>query len=97
MLLLKFVLTWTPITPEVAREAELPRNRGGALIVSVERNGAAFNAGLAPGDIILEVNRQAVNTVAQDTKALQSAVPGSPVFLLIWRDGQEQFVTLSKR
>jgi serine protease Do len=86
-----------PITPEVARDAELPRNRGGALIVSVDRNGAAFNAGLGAGDIILEVNRQPVSSVSQVTKALQSATPGTPVFLLIWRDGQTQFVTMSKR
>jgi serine protease Do len=86
-----------PVTPEVARETELPRSRGGALIASVDRNSAAFNAGLAPGDIILEVNRQPVNSVAQVTKALQSASPGAPVFVLIWRDGQEQFVTMSKR
>jgi serine protease Do len=85
------------ITPEVARDAELPRNRGGALIVSVDRNGPAFNAGLTAGDIILEVNRQPVNSVSQVTKALQSTAPGTPVFLLIWREGQTQFVTMSKR
>ena len=81
----------------VARDAELPRNRGGALIVSVERNGPAFNAGLTAGDIIVEVNREPVNNVSQVTKALQSAPPSTPVFLLIWREGQTQFVTMSKR
>jgi serine protease Do len=85
------------ITPEVARDAELPRNRGGALIISVERNGPAFNAGLTAGDIILEVNREPVNSVSQVTKALQSAPAGTPIFLLIWRDGQTQFVTMSRR
>ena len=48
-------------------------------------------------DIILEVNRQAVNNASQVTKALQSAPDGTPVFLLVWRGGQEQFVTMSKR
>ena len=92
-----FGMTIEPITPEYAREAELPRNRGGAVIVSIERNSAAFNAGLQRGDIILEVNRQAVNNASQVTKALQSAPDGTPVFLLVWRGGQEQFVTMSKR
>jgi serine protease Do len=86
-----------PITPDVAREAELPRNRGGAVIVSVERNSPAFYAGLTPGDIILEVNRQAVSNVGQVTRALQAAAPGTPVFLLLWRGGQELFITMSKR
>ena len=92
-----FGMTIEPISPELAREAELPRNRGGAVIVRVERSGPAFNAGLSPGDIILEVNRQPVNNVNQVTRALQSAEPGAPVFLLIWRDGQSQFVTMAKR
>ena len=85
------------ITPALAREAQLPRNRGGAVIVSVERSSPAFNAGLAPGDIILEVNRQPVTSVPQVTKALDSTGPGTPVFLLIWRDNNEQFVTMTKR
>ncbi len=85
------------ITPEIAREAELPRNRGGAVVSNVDRNSPAFNAGIAPGDIILEVNRQPVTNVSQVTRALQSAGPNTPVFLLIWRDGRERFVVLSKR
>jgi serine protease Do len=85
------------ITPEIAREIELPRNRGGAVIVRVERNSAAALAGLAPGDVILEVNRQAVTNVSQVTRALQAAAPGTPVFLLVWRNGQEQFITMAKR
>jgi serine protease Do len=90
-------LTLEAITPDIAREAELPRNRGGAIVSGVERNSPAFNAGIAPGDIILEVNRQPVSNVSQVTRALQSAPPGTPVFLLIWRDGAQIFVTLSKK
>ncbi|HJR59373.1 MAG TPA: Do family serine endopeptidase [Vicinamibacterales bacterium] len=92
-----FGLTVEPITPEIARQMEVPRNRGGAIIVSVERNSAAYNAGLAARDIILEVNRQPVTNVSQVTRALQSANPGTPIFLLVWRDGQELFVTMTKR
>jgi serine protease Do len=92
-----FGMTIEAISPELARDAELPRNRGGAVIVRVDRNGPAFNAGLAPGDIILEVNRQEVSNVSQVTRALQSADSGAPVFLLVWRNGQSQFVTMTKR
>jgi serine protease Do len=92
-----FGLTVEPITPEIARGAELPRNRGGAIVSNVERNSAAFNAGVAPGDIILEVNRQPVSNVSQVTRALQNAGPNTPVFLLVWRDGRERFIVLSRR
>ena len=92
-----FGMTLAAITPDVAREAEVPRDRGGAVIASVERNGAAFNAGLGRGDIILAVNRREVSNVSQVTRALQSVEAGKPVFLLVWRGGQELFVTMTKR
>ena len=86
-----------PITPEVARELELPRSRGGAVVLDVERNSPAFNAGIRPNDVIVEVNQQEVSNVSQVQRALQGATPGQPVFLLIWRDGESTFVTLRKR
>ena len=92
-----FGMTIGAISPEYARDTGLPRNRGGAVIARVERNSPAFNAGLAEGDIILEVNREAVNNVDQVTRALQRVQPGTPVFLLIWREGQTQFFSMTKR
>ena len=86
-----------PITPEIARELELPRSRGGAVVLDVERNSPAFNAGIRPNDVIVEVNQQEVSNVSQVQRALQGATPGQPVFLLIWRDGESNFVTLRKR
>jgi serine protease Do len=86
-----------PITPDVAQELQIPRNRGGAVVVSVERNSPAFNAGVTPGDVILEVNKQPVSSPSQVSKALQSTAAGTPVFLLVWRDGQEQFIMMTPR
>jgi S1-C subfamily serine protease len=50
-----------------------------------------------PGDVILQVNRQPVANISQVMRALQNATPGSPVFLLVWRDGQETFLTMTRR
>jgi serine protease Do len=85
------------ITPDIARGADLPRGRGGAIVADVDRGSAAARAGVQPNDIILEVNRQAVTTLSQVTRALQNATSGTPVFLVVWRDGQELFITMSKR
>jgi serine protease Do len=85
------------ITPDVARQFALPRGRGGAIVADVDRGSAAANAGVQPNDIILEVNRQPVANVSQVTRALQSAAAGRPVFLVVWREGREYFVTMSKR
>jgi serine protease Do len=85
------------ITPETARQLELPRGRGGAIVSDVDRGSVAANAGIQPNDVIVEVNRQPVANVSQVTRALQNAAPGRPVFLVVWRDGQEFFVTMTKR
>jgi serine protease Do len=85
------------LTPEHAQELEVPRGRGGAIIARVERNSPAANAGLAPEDVILEVNRQPVTSVAQVTRELQRAGSGDTVFLLVWRAGSQVFVPMTKR
>jgi serine protease Do len=90
-------MTIEPVTPEIARELEIPRNRGGAVVTDVERSSAAFNAGIAPGDVILEVNRTAVASPAQVQRELQKVPGTSPVFLLIWRNGSENFVTIRRQ
>ena len=86
-----------PITPDVARELDLPRSRGGAIVTDVDRNSPAANGGVLPNDVILEVNRQPVSNVSQVTRELQRATAGQPVFLLVWRDGAEVFVTMTRR
>jgi len=90
-------MTLDAITPEIARRLDLPRNAGGAIISDVEPNSPAYVAGLAPGDVILEVNRQQVTNVSQITRELQNVAPGQPVFLLIWRDGTTTYETVTKR
>ena len=85
------------ITPEAARQLDLPRGRGGAIVADVERGSVAANAGVQPNDVILEVNREPVANLSQVTRALQNATAGRPVFVLVWRDGQQYFVTMTKR
>ena len=63
----------------------------------VDRNSPAANGGVIPGDVILEVNRQKVANVSQITRELQKAQHGQPVFMLVWRNGDNVFVTMTKR
>ena len=92
-----FGMQLEPLTPEVARQLELPRGRGGAIVTDVDRGSIAANAGIQPNDVIVEVNRQPVANVSQITRALQNAATGRPVFVVVWRDGQEYFITMTKR
>jgi serine protease Do len=91
-----FGITLEQITPEVARQLELPRGKGGAIVADVDRGSVAANSGVRPNDVILEVNRQPVANVSQVTRALQAATAGRPVFLVLWREGREYFITMTK-
>jgi serine protease Do len=92
-----FGMTLDPITPEIARRLDLPANAGGAIVTDVDRNSPAARGGVIPGDVILEVNRQKVANMSQVTRELQKVQNGQVAFLLIWRDGNNQFVTMTKR
>jgi serine protease Do len=85
------------VTPEIARQLELPRGQGGAVVTNVERNSPAALGGVQSGDVIIEVNRTPVANVSQVTRELQRIEAGSPVFMVVYRNGQEVFVTLRKR
>jgi serine protease Do len=85
------------ITPEIARELELPRGQGGAVVTNVERNSPAAAGGVQPGDVILEINRKAVSSLSQVTSELRAVPAGSPVFMSVWRNGQQVFIILRKR
>ena len=92
-----FGLTLEPITPELTRRLELPANAGGAIVSDVDRNSPAAKGGVFPGDVILEVNRQKVANVSQVNRELQKVPNGGVAFLLVWREGNNQFVTMTKR
>ncbi len=56
-------------------------------------DGRAAAAGIQPGDIIEEVNRQPVKSVEDLRSALKKATEG-PTLLLINREGSDIFVTV---
>ncbi|MCM2324685.1 MAG: PDZ domain-containing protein, partial [Oligoflexia bacterium] len=56
-------MTLENITPEVARELELPEKTSGVVVASTAYGGPADQAGLLRGDIILEVDRKPVRNV----------------------------------
>jgi serine protease Do len=90
-----FGLGLGPLTPETARQLQLPAG-GGVLVMTVAPRSAAARAGLAPGDVILEVNRRRVKNVDEAIAELRRVPAGGTAFVLVVRDGQQQFLTLTK-
>jgi len=84
------------LTPEIARQVELPAGRSGAVVRGVDPTGAAARGGLRPGDVIVEVNDAATSSVTQVNAALQRVQSGRLVRLVVWRDGSETLVQIRK-
>ena len=82
-----------PLTPESAARAGLPRGQHGMVVQRVNPEGRAAEAGIQDGDVILEVNRQPVQTVEELRNAV-GRTPSRPALLLISRDSREMFVTV---
>jgi serine protease Do len=89
-----FGLALADVPPDIARE--LRSGTGGAVVASVEPFTAAADAGLQPGDVILEVNRQPVHSAAEAVSALRKIKSGQPAFLLISRHGTQVFVEMRR-
>ncbi len=91
-----FGMSLSNITPQIAQRLRIEGNTRGAVVVDVEQDGAAAKAGLAPGDVILRVGRTVVANAAEAQRALETVGSGNPAFLRVLRNGQEQFVTVTK-
>jgi len=88
-------LTLSDLTAGLADRYGLRAGTRGAVIDNIEPDGAAETAGLRVGDVVLEVNDQAVSDAAEAGAALDRA-SGPVVFLLISRDGNQMFVSLRR-
>lgn len=88
----KLGLSLQPVTPEVAKQLGLSENEG-LLVTDVDPAGPAAEAGIARGDVLLEIDRTAVNSTEDVQSALQQTGE-RPVLLLISRKGQTLFLTV---
>jgi len=84
------------ITPDIARRLRLQDNTRGALVVDVDQASAAARGGLVPGDVIVEVNRQAVTNSTEAQRELAKVASGRSASLVVIHQGQERFVIVKK-
>jgi serine protease Do len=88
-------LSLAPLTPELARAANLPAGVRGVIVTAVDPNSDAADDGLQRGDLIISVNQQPVTTPAQVVAAVDGArrAGRDSVLLLVKRgNSPEAFV-----
>jgi serine protease Do len=82
------------LTPQLAREAGVPDSRG-VLVRGVEDSSPAANAGLEPGDVIVEVDHHATADVKDLRQALDTHAKGTPLVMLVHRKDATLFVAVA--
>lgn len=78
------------LTSELARQLNLPTTARGVVVSELDADSGAAEAGLRNGDLIEEVNRQAVASVSEFNAALQKAGKNN-VLLRVRRGNQGAF------
>lgn len=73
----------TDLSSEIRRQFNIPSRMEGAVVVNIDEDSNAFEAGLRPGDVIVEINRKSVESV-NDANKLLSEAEGDKTLLRVW-------------
>ncbi|MFB3904196.1 MAG: DegQ family serine endoprotease [Acidobacteriota bacterium] len=84
------------LTPDVRRELNLTPNTRGVVVLQVQADTPAAEAGLERGDVIQEVNRRPIDNLRDFQDAVRASDKG-PLLLLVNRGGTTLFVAVEKR
>ncbi|HSZ15504.1 MAG TPA: Do family serine endopeptidase [Terracidiphilus sp.] len=83
----KLGLAVANLTPDLRSQLNVPSQVNGAAIESVRPASPADDAGLSPGDVILEVNRHSVESADNFVNQVHSVPDGKDILLLVWSHG----------
>jgi len=83
-----------PVTPEIAKAFNLADARG-ALVGEVTPDGPAARAGLAQGDVIIELNGVRVDDNRELRLKISQLAPGSTIRLKLIRDGNPREINIT--
>ena len=86
-------LSVEPLTPALARQLGVSES-GGLIVRGVQDDSPAANAGLRPGDVIVEVDRHPVASVGDLTRAVEKHAKGTPLLTLVRRDGSSLYAAI---
>jgi serine protease Do len=89
-------LTVANLSTDIARRFQLERDQKGVVVTDVDSGGPADLAGIQPGDVIEEVNRQPVESVDDFAKAMADAKDQDTLLLLMRRGEASTFFALGK-
>ncbi len=90
----KLGLAVTDLTPETRQQFDVPADVHGVAVESVRPASPADEAGLQPGDVILEVDRHPASSASQFVSEVHQNASGKDILLLVWSKGNASYRTV---
>jgi serine protease Do len=87
-------VTVSDITPDLAKELEIPENTKGVVITNVEPDSPSAAAGLRRGDVVHEINREPVTNAQQAVDMSEKLKTEKRVLLRVSSRGASRYVVV---
>jgi serine protease Do len=91
----KLGLAVSNLTADARQQINAPDQLHGVVVESVRPASPADDAGIQPGDVILEVNRKPAESASQFASAVHENQQGRPLLLLVWSKGNASYRTIN--
>ncbi|HWZ52986.1 MAG TPA: trypsin-like peptidase domain-containing protein [Granulicella sp.] len=82
------------LTPQMRQQLGVPEDVHGAAVGSVRPGSPADDAGIVPGDVIVEINRLPVSSAQQLITEVHNSPAGKDILLLVWSKGNASYRVL---
>ena len=91
----EFGMTVQDITPQIARQLNIPKSKG-VIVTEVEEGSPADEVGIQPRDIILQINKTDIHSVKEYQKEITKQSAKNSLMLLIKRGKSTFFVAIRR-
>ena len=82
------------LTPEARQQANVPDHVHGVVVQNVRPASPAEEAGIQPGDVIVELNRKPLESASQFANEVHQNRDGKDLLLLVWSKGNASYRTV---
>ena len=90
----KLGLAVSDLTPDARQQVNAPDQVHGVVVESVRPASPADEAGIQPGDVIVEVNRKPAQSASQFASEVLQNRGGKDILLLVWSKGNASYRTI---